>query len=1193
MSPSPVPPPPHLPSSSSSFHPLHTLYFCEECDAVRCNSCVFIEVSGYYCPNCLFEVPSASVRAERNRCARNCFLCPHCRNTLSVVPSDPIGDTLPTSGAIGEAPFLLYCNNCRWDSAEVGITFEKPTGLAQQLQRSEDSAPEFLEFERLKDSFEPLLRSSLSASQQGHHHSVSHSAHHNAIHAAASNALARDIPGVGKYHPPSRSKANKQHRQGSKDDIPVYRARVEASGASGLGAGGDGDVEIMRHLESPSEIARLDQRWSTSWAESIRSRDLKPIRIPLHSRLTKRCSACRHILIKPEQKAQSVRFKMKLVAANYLPAIQISLPHLPSAQARRLASAASSSQKDKEDDGGGTPMIAGKTYPFHLALTNPLYDPIQVRLAVQRQQLSTAGMTSEEAPVTPAPARRPHFAISLPTNSFGIAPYAEAWEYEDDDEMFGLDDEDPINPNSPTKSRGKTKTVGVLDKKANTTIVGGEVVISREGRGEVKFNMLVSYTYRSDEPQDEEAETKSKASSASKSVPEMKTFSFYTVVHLGTIIPREEATAAEVSDHRILGLFDQSTTIETSTFTFPLFFKAILFAKYLSFSTLLQPITSCLFSTQFQSNLMRQRTLKFALLDLGLLCLVHTVHAVSVPFEVWQGPSKYEVSRNYERNSGRLGKRDPISVKNIANSVYVSNITLGGTAIPVMLDTGSSDLWVTGTVPNAVDSKKAVELTYAVGKATGDIYFADMTFGNFTVDEQAFLLVNDTSSFTSDISSQGYKGLVGLGPNTGSLIRDELDRDDSSGDAVLDRIFQLNQTSSNYITFLLDRKNDPGSTVTGTFTISELVEGYENITSQPKLDIFEVYELTDRDQHWQMYTDVDGVIGPDGQPINSDSIVPKASDGQLVTVVDSGFTLPQVPRTMSDAIYGRVQGAEWNEENEVWTIPCDQMLNISFKFGGVTFPIHPLDASSSDFGLTNSAGQEVCMGTFQPITSAFSLLGEYDIILGMAFLRNTYTLIDLGNFVTSAPKGTASGFIQLLSLTDTQKAHDDFVQVRMGGVDSTGDSKYYLVTASEGQSSPESSSEKKAHLAAKVLSRWPYILMGCLLGTALIVGYIVWRCCCRRRCQERKKARAAAASGVGMGKGGGHGGGLGKRLSVSMNALVGGANTTYHPLREHTSTPSPPSSYVQPYAGQDYRQSYNHPPPSYHSEYNGYGGNRV
>ena len=152
-------------------------------------------------------------------------------------------------------------------------------------------------------------------------------------------------------------------------------------------------------------------------------------------------------------------------------------------------------------------MIAGKTYPFLVALTNPLYDPISVRVAVQRQQMPTQGVhTTEETglslnpPSTPAPGhRRPPFAITLPSSSFEIAPFAEAWEYEDDEEMFGLDDEEPNAsgvPSSPTKGRGKTKTVGVLEKKANTTVVGGEVVISREGRGDVKVCPLVNQLSR-------------------------------------------------------------------------------------------------------------------------------------------------------------------------------------------------------------------------------------------------------------------------------------------------------------------------------------------------------------------------------------------------------------------------------------------------------------------------------------------------------------------------------------------------------------------------------------------------------------------------------------------------------------------------------------------------------------------------
>lgn len=38
----------------------------------------------------------------------------------------------PAGDSLGDPPFFLYCNYCRWDSAEVGITFDKPTGLARK-----------------------------------------------------------------------------------------------------------------------------------------------------------------------------------------------------------------------------------------------------------------------------------------------------------------------------------------------------------------------------------------------------------------------------------------------------------------------------------------------------------------------------------------------------------------------------------------------------------------------------------------------------------------------------------------------------------------------------------------------------------------------------------------------------------------------------------------------------------------------------------------------------------------------------------------------------------------------------------------------------------------------------------------------------------------------------------------------------
>ena len=229
-------------------------------------------------------------------------MCPNCRNTLSVVPSDPpeAGDgrlSIPIS-ALNEPPFFLYCNHCRWDSAEIGITFEKPTGLAgqsishrsllmlkllklgiiAQLQKFEDSAPDSLEFERLKEHFEPFIRASLLSSTTSIHpvvHNTPHS-HSNSVTAAASAALSRDIPGVSKYNPLTRSTSGRggigKDRSRNKDEMVEYRSRLDISKASAHGTGGgEVDVEFMSHLENIGQVATLEQRWVNSWVNPLQT----------------------------------------------------------------------------------------------------------------------------------------------------------------------------------------------------------------------------------------------------------------------------------------------------------------------------------------------------------------------------------------------------------------------------------------------------------------------------------------------------------------------------------------------------------------------------------------------------------------------------------------------------------------------------------------------------------------------------------------------------------------------------------------------------------------------------------------------------------------------------------------------------------------------------------------------------------
>jgi len=129
----------------------------------------------------------------------------------------------------------------------------------------------------------------------------------------------------------------------------------------------------------------------------------------------------------------------------------------------------------------------------------------------------------------------------------------------------------------------------------------------------------------------------------------------------------------------------------------------------------------------------------------------------------------------------------------------------------------------------------------------------------------------------------------------------------------------------------------------------------------PKIPVAEVSIHEKGDQHWQILLDKNGITGPDGKQINTTSIV----DGgpRLNVVLDTGFSLTQVPRQLSDAVYGRVPGATFGAVGrgvgETWKLPCDAEVNLTFTIGGVKYPIHPLDTSLD----WSENGTDFCIGS--------------------------------------------------------------------------------------------------------------------------------------------------------------------------------------------------------------------------------------
>lgn len=72
-----------------------------------------------------------------------------------------------------------------------------------------------------------------------------------------------------------------------------------------------------------STSASLEQVWEDHWLGSSAPEKLHPTRIRLRAKLTKRCATCNHTLIRPEAKASSTRYKIKVVAMDYLPALEL------------------------------------------------------------------------------------------------------------------------------------------------------------------------------------------------------------------------------------------------------------------------------------------------------------------------------------------------------------------------------------------------------------------------------------------------------------------------------------------------------------------------------------------------------------------------------------------------------------------------------------------------------------------------------------------------------------------------------------------------------------------------------------------------------------------------------------------------------------------------------------------------------
>ncbi|KAK5048005.1 hypothetical protein LTR84_006195 [Exophiala bonariae] len=298
-------------------------------------------------------------------------------------------------------PFFLNCSYCMWNTLDIGIKFEKGTGIRNQLSELAIARGELpKQIQAHRPSEELLRKSSLSQqvvtasdqpdaaqpSQEGPVQPLPDAAiRFHALKQFYKDQIAESSsmePGFSTsaldmaFSSPSSVQRimnlymNKENSiKKAQQKLTVMREAQTSSEGLALSQPhatsavlpdyNETTTQLQRDYQNPSFIGRPDALTVT---------DLRPMPTIMRSKRSKRCATCKHILTRPEVKVSSARYRIKLIALAYIPFVTIK--PLP----------VSGGLPPPGPDGSDIVLSAGKPIQFIMTLRNPLFENVNVSL---------------------------------------------------------------------------------------------------------------------------------------------------------------------------------------------------------------------------------------------------------------------------------------------------------------------------------------------------------------------------------------------------------------------------------------------------------------------------------------------------------------------------------------------------------------------------------------------------------------------------------------------------------------------------------------------------------------------------------------------------------------------------------------------------------------------------------------------
>ncbi|KAH9901270.1 acid protease [Cubamyces lactineus] len=342
----------------------------------------------------------------------------------------------------------------------------------------------------------------------------------------------------------------------------------------------------------------------------------------------------------------------------------------------------------------------------------------------------------------------------------------------------------------------------------------------------------------------------------------------------------------------------------------------------------------------------------------------------------------YRVPRLRSSSRQNLDVHTDLSLDTSNQFAYLVHVGIGGQDFAVLLDTGSSDLWVVSSdctaddcagvrkyrdTPTYNSSNVVFELNYLMGNVSGTVGSETVTLGEIEVSSQIFAVANQTNGL--GLHGTGNSGILGLSfPAEASIPS-------TAGRTVVENLLSaFNDSSRRFFAIKLGRDEASSS-----FTIGQLDPAYANSTGD--LTYNPVYasggSLYD---YWKLPLQSLTVNG------TSFSLSKSRVDGAPapIAVLDTGTTLVLGPTQDVARFWESVGGAR--QTTRGWEVPCNRAVVIGVVLGeGDTqkeYTVDPADISWKE----GSVDDGWCLGGVQGNDGVFSA----DWLLGDTFLRNVY-----------------------------------------------------------------------------------------------------------------------------------------------------------------------------------------------------------